>query len=105
MSGDIISMPGKFEGEHVSVPHFWDAALDGTGEQFDIGYTVYTFIEIDANDRKLFPDLTEYGVQLWERSDGFVCSEWYDTQQEYDAAIGDAYKQLIEDAGGCDDEE
>jgi hypothetical protein len=85
----IIHDPGKFEGEHISVPHFWDLVLDGKDEEVYDGDTLVSFIVIDSDDRAQFPDLTEYGLLLWEDSQGFVRAQWFDTEIEYQTALSD----------------
>lgn len=66
-----ITTPGKFEGEAVYVPYFWDAYLNGFADR-DNG-TVLGF-DVTAEDKKLFPELKgRRTVKLYERSDGFVC--------------------------------
>ena len=82
---DIIREPGKFEGELEIVPKMWDIALEGFGAEVYVGDTLYSFVTLLAVDLEPTPEL--FGARLWERSDGFVCSEWYSTEAEYDAAI------------------
>lgn len=68
----IIRNPGKFEGEALYVPYFWDAYLAGMADR-DNG-TVIGF-DITAEDRAMFPELPKRKrtVRLYQRSDGFVC--------------------------------
>lgn len=64
-----IQNPGKFEGEMLYAPYFYDAVLMGDGER--IGDT--DFFEINDDDAKEFPELTGcYGVTLVESENGFV---------------------------------
>ena len=100
ISNTIIHDPGKFEGEHISVPHFYESSLDGCCDEVYSEDVVYTFIVIDANDRKEFPDLTEYGLMLWEDSQGFVRTEWFNTKAEYDTAHNE-----LESSGSNEDDE
>ena len=67
-----ITTPGKFEGEMIYVPYFWDLALGGFADR-DNG-KVYGF-DITKEDRALFPEIPkrQRTVKLVERSDGFVC--------------------------------
>ena len=67
-----IASPGKFEGEMVYVPYFWDQFLMGMADRDDgdiIGFN------IDYADRELFPEIPKRKrtIRLRERSDGFVC--------------------------------
>jgi hypothetical protein len=66
----IIRSPGKFEGEMIYVPYFWDAYLNGNADRDDgnvIGF------DIDANDKAQFPELKKRRtVKLYQRDDGFV---------------------------------
>jgi len=86
---NIIRQPGKFEGEHISIPHFWEIASDGGAQDVYDGDSVVSFIEIADRDRKEYPDLAEFGIALWEDSVGFVHSQWYATKADYLAAIAD----------------
>jgi hypothetical protein len=88
---NIIHEPGKFEGEHVSVPHYWNMALDSGADTdvWDCNDTQYSFFIFDADDRAKFPDITEYGFALYESDNGFVNAVWFDTKDEYDKAIAE----------------
>lgn len=67
----IIRDLGKFEGEMLYVPYFWDAYLNGMADEDD-GETL-TF-EVSDDDRAMFPELAETKqVQIYQRDDGFVC--------------------------------
>ena len=76
----IIKSLGKFEGEMIYAPHFYDVSgngeilsymIEGCGEYAEL-------IEIDDDDRKEFPELesiTKY-ILLIETDQGFVyCNE------------------------------
>jgi hypothetical protein len=67
----IIQSPGKFEGEAVYVPYFWDAYLNGMADRDDgkiLGF------DIDFTDKAMFPELkNRRTVKLYQREDGFVC--------------------------------
>lgn len=66
-----ITRPGKFEGEQIYVPHFWDVTLDGCCDQRRDGAWI---VEITDEDRRLFPELGKKRrrVALFEDSQGFV---------------------------------
>ena len=74
----IIRSPGKFEGEPLYAPYFWDLVLEGTGEV----YSVTPFeecdeswrVEIDDEDRREFPELLQTAkyIRLWVDDNGFV---------------------------------
>lgn len=67
----LVKGPGKFEGEAVYVPYFWDAFLNGFADR-DNG-TVLGF-DVTAEDKAIFPELKHRKtVKLIERDDGFVC--------------------------------
>ena len=67
----IIRSPGKFEGEMLYVPYFWDAFLNGFADR-DNG-NVLGF-DVTSEDKVEFPELiARRTVKLYERSDGFVC--------------------------------
>lgn len=67
----IITSPGKFEGEMLFVPHFYDVYLNGGAD--DCGK--YVSIEITAEDRAEFPEIPKRlrKIQLIITSTGFVC--------------------------------
>jgi len=65
-----ISNPGKFEGEMLYVPFYWDAFLNG-GADRDDGTTLG--FNITKEDKDEFPDLKHRRtVNLVEDSQGFV---------------------------------
>lgn len=66
-----ITNPGKFEGEAVYVPHFWDAFLNGEADRDD--GTIVGF-NVTKEDKAMFPELKgRRTVRIYERDDGFVC--------------------------------
>ena len=67
-----IRSPGKFEGEPVYAPYFYDALMNGFADDDD---GVASF-NIDANDIKEFPELANVKrLRLWESEQGFVYIE------------------------------
>lgn len=72
-----ITSPGKFEGEMVYAPYFWETGLEGGPDdvRFDDGIQVDIFYP-DEQDLKQFPELEGVkSVEVWERFDGFVYCE------------------------------
>ena len=70
----IITSPGKFEGEPVYVPFFWEYMMDGGEDEFYEynGHTISVF-KINSIDTKFFPGLSEYSeVHIWEDDLGFA---------------------------------
>lgn len=67
-----IRNPGRFEGEMIYVPYYWDCYLTGGGADRDDG-TMLGF-DITAEDRAIFPELgrRRRTVRLYQREDGFV---------------------------------
>lgn len=66
-----ITSPGKFEGQMIYVPYFWNAYLDGCADSDDgrvLGF------RIDKNDRELFPEIParKRTIRLIESDSGFV---------------------------------
>ena len=65
-----ITTPGKFEGEMLYVPYFWEAFLNGLADRDDgeiMGFDVM------LEDRQQFPELKgRRTVRLYQRDDGFV---------------------------------
>ncbi|MGH9890685.1 MAG: hypothetical protein ACREA0_01615 [bacterium] len=89
----IIQSPGKFEGEMLYAPYFYDATLDGRGEDvynappasedeevddpWEGGDLLYTELEVTAEDREMFPELdpSTQRVRVSESGPGFVYVE------------------------------
>ena len=75
----VITSPGKFEGEMLYVPYFWDHVMSGMGESFpdDNGTQTEAFCIIpeDAEEfTELADDVGRY-LYLWEDSQGFIHTE------------------------------
>lgn len=71
-----VKGPGKFEGEEIYSPYFYDIGLDdGPDEIIDHFYdygTIYLF-KVRKEDRALFPELKGvYTVSQVETNDGFI---------------------------------
>lgn len=77
-----IETPGKFEGEPIFAPYFWDIMLEG-GADHDCGECVYFIVsEVDV---RLYPELSGiYAVRLDESAQGFVFTTIIETEEEYD---------------------
>jgi hypothetical protein len=68
--GGRIRSPGKFEGEMLYVPAFWEAGLEGMADDDD--GSVYTF-RLSAEDKKEYPELgRKRTLKLAESDQGFV---------------------------------
>lgn len=66
----IIYSPGKFEGEMIYVPYYWDALLNGMADSDEDGVARFRVTE---EDRTEFPELADVSaVALTEGSNGFV---------------------------------
>jgi hypothetical protein len=66
-----IQSPGKFEGQMIYVPYFWEASLDGGPDDYDDDALLF---DVTAEDRALFPEIpvkTEI-IRLIETEQGFV---------------------------------
>ncbi len=67
---DQVCRPGKFQGEAIYVPYYWDLWLQGCADEDD--GTIIKFTVTDA-DRLVFPELGLINeVKLRETDDGFV---------------------------------
>jgi hypothetical protein len=67
---EYIRSPGKFEGEAIYIPYFWDLFLSGCADEDD-GEIIRC--EISDEDRKEFPELGDRThVYFFQREDGFV---------------------------------
>lgn len=83
----IIKSPGKFEGEPIWAPYFYDKGCEGLADIDDAtdGGPVWGFI-VRPEDRAEFLDVFEpdtYAVSLWESDAGFVYSAQL-TREEYE---------------------
>lgn len=77
-SHGVIRRPGKFEGEMLYIPYFWEVGLDGLADDdIEVGNdNVEWIFEITDDDRAMFPELGKTTVlKLWESDQGFVYSE------------------------------
>ena len=70
----IIMTPGKFEGERVWVPYFWDLALEGEGEDVlgEDGEILATRFVVDAEEGEAFGLECGATVEVFEDAQGFV---------------------------------
>ncbi len=50
----VIQSPGKFEGEMLYMPHFWEAYLNGESNTLQDGSLS---IPIEKREREMFPEL------------------------------------------------
>jgi hypothetical protein len=65
-----IRSPGKFEGEMIYVPYYWQAFLEGMADR-DNGHVLG--FDVTREDKAEFPELkNRRTVRLIERDDGFV---------------------------------
>jgi len=66
----IIRSPGRFEGERLYVPYFWDAYLQGLADRDD--GKIFGF-DITEQDRREFPELKgKRAITFYQRDDGFI---------------------------------
>lgn len=66
-----VSRPGKFEGEPIYSPYFYDRIMNGDGEYLgdDDGAIA---LDIDDDERRMFPELDGFStVVTWEDGNGF----------------------------------
>lgn len=81
----IIYSPGKFEGEMLYVPYFYDQWNLGMATE---DYGKVAFFEFEERDFREFPELNGfYGIALEETESGFVNSAIYKTKEEFDLAM------------------
>ncbi len=70
----IIQSPGKFEGEPVYVPYYWE--MDGHDDEIISNYRFIRIFYVGEWEASKFPELTPSDVvYLWEDGLGFVHSE------------------------------
>jgi hypothetical protein len=66
----IITSPGKFEGEHVFAPYFYDAFLNGMADEDDGELCTFN---VTPEDKEQFPELANAEqVKFKEDEFGFV---------------------------------
>jgi hypothetical protein len=71
----IIKTPGKFEGEPLWAPYYWDLALEGNADMDDCVEGGYGF-KLDASDVEVWPELKGTPmILLFESDNGFVYTE------------------------------
>ena len=94
-SSGIIQLLGKFEGESIVVPHFYDQWQSGVADE-DFGSIA--FFTVEDEDRAEFGNelFGVYGLMLEETDQGFVYCTTCDTEQEY--------KDLVERAEAAESE-
>lgn len=68
----IIRSPGKFEGERLYVPYFWERYVEGFADRDDGKYLGF---DITPEERRMFPELgtRKRTVKLYQEESGFVC--------------------------------
>jgi hypothetical protein len=65
----IICSPGKFEGEPIWAPYFYNVMLNGESEHIN----GVDYFKLEAEDKAIFPELANsFGVALEESEQGFV---------------------------------
>lgn len=83
---DLVSRPGKYEGEHPIVPYLWGHGEDCEEVGTDsAGYDLFKF-ELTIEEIEAFPDVHEKCgnvVYLAQDSQGFVMQRFPDLENEY----------------------
>ena len=71
--GRIVS-PGRFEGQRIYVPYFWDAVQDGWQDDEEYEGDIQTAVFfITPEDRQQFPELeSKLEVRVRQIDDGFI---------------------------------
>jgi hypothetical protein len=69
-----ICSPGRFEGEMLYVPYFWEKGVDGWQDEEEEDGTLVFFVM--PEDSTQFPELrSKTEVRLYQRDDGFICEK------------------------------
>ena len=82
----IIVSPGKFQGEPIYAPYYYDLYLKGGGETYDHEdyYVPVTDFSVTSEDREEFPELKFVSlVRLFVREDGFVTCDRFGVSPIY----------------------
>ena len=71
-----ITQPGKFEGEPIFVPYYWDVAMNGFADSDDGKVFGFRFTAA-GDDFEVWPELKRWlgrkrSMKLYEDSQGFV---------------------------------
>lgn len=80
-----ICSPGKFEGEQIWAPYFYEEVLNGSSDDSidEHNGTVTDVFIISAEDRAEFPELNDvYAVLVNEDGSGFAYCTAVDTEQD-----------------------
>lgn len=81
----LIEKDGQFGGKPLYVPYYWDLALLGDGESLWLDDIEYTLIDIQNEDRIMFPELEDIKQVLLHTDDqGFVHCEEDPDLSEFD---------------------
>ena len=106
-----INSPGKFEGEMIYAPHFYDMVMDGFGEpvyedppedlsdeeldswEMDGGDLLYTELDVGDEDRAMFPELDPdtTRVLVYESNRGLSTSRRFDMSHKLTFPNGKTY--------------
>jgi len=94
--------PGKFEGEAIYVPYFYDAYLNG--EQDWTADDRLAF-EVTAEDAREFPELNAGNAILLDITDqGLVESEFFPNKKEAERAIDKSLESIEQYHADMEDE-
>ena len=89
---------GKFEGEPMYAPYYWQQGLEGSWDEDENG--VYFFV-LGQTDYDMFPQLAgSYGLAIEESDQGFVSVTVFETRESY----GQSLARMVHD-GAEDDAE
>jgi len=97
---DDVSRPGKFEGEPIYSPYFYEAIMNGECDEtfsfLDDG--CYDCFIITDKDVDIFPELEKtYAVICHESDIGFFSCFDYETEKEYKEETENLMQQEIEE--------
>lgn len=68
----VIRNPGRFEGEPLWAPYYWDVYMNGGADDDDGGCLSF---DVSEDDRVIFPELADVArVEIYQRDDGFISS-------------------------------
>ena len=73
----VIRDPGKFEGEPIYAPYFYDALMNGGSDSTEYdGDTPIDVFDVSDEDRQIFPELQGVSeVRCYESEQGFFYAE------------------------------
>lgn len=74
---EFITSPGKFEGEAIFAPYYYDKYMNGESDVIYEGDVFFSVFDVTDEDRKEFPNYLDdtKQVRFYETDLGFIITE------------------------------